>query len=431
MSQAVIAVRAGHAEYDWVPLDVDRLRLWVFADALKVDGVRVSVTAQEAQQVADLVGGVLPTPRIEDLIWQRAAVRIPPFPGDVTRRTAAQHSADIDRAIAGRPGMVATVGKSWCLSNKLSSAVAMNYGWHGGSTGPSVSLPGVRVWQTPGTRHNPRHRDYSQTLRLCRRRCLVDGLEADLRDVLSDPLLAPLVSHEGPLRVVRQPGVAELERADTEPAPPPSSSGHVLVLPEVTIYGMPPVRSVAEATFGDVVGVQFRQARNYTPAARKAVKWLVIHTAECGEVPNAAENLAAWAAGPQAPRASWHYAVDNNSITQSVRERDVAWHAPGANALGVGIEHAGRAAQQSAQWDDAYSRAVLERSAELAAGICARWSIPVRRLGPAELVAGVPGICGHHDVSLAFRRSTHTDPGREFPWERYLAAIAAAGGFDA
>lgn len=423
------AIRTGRAVYDWAPLDVERVRLWVFSDALKVDGVRVNVTAEEAQRAADLLGACLTTPRIEDLIWQRAAVRIPAFPGDVTRKTAAEHSAEIDAAIGGRPGLVATVGKSWVLSNRLSPLAACNYGWHT-SAAPyrAATLAGVSVWQQPGYRHNPRHRDYSQTLRLVRRRCLVDGLEADLRDVLTDPVLAPLVSHEGPLRVLRQPGVAELEQRDTEPAPPPSSSGQVLVLPEVTIYGTPPPRSVAEVTFGDVVGIPFRQARNFTRGPRSDVRWLVIHTAECGEVKNAAENLAAWAAGPQAPRASWHYAVDSDSITQSVRERDIAWHAPGANGKGIGIEHAGRAAQQSAQWDDAYSRAVLERSAKLAAGICARWQIPIRRVGKAELRAGIPGICGHHDVSLAFRKSTHTDPGADFPWDRYLELVAQEAG---
>jgi len=176
---------------------------------------------------------------------------------------------------------------------------------------------------------------------------------------------------------------------------------------------------------GDLDGVPFRQAKNYTKAHRKPgdVLWVVIHTAECAEVDNAAENLAAWAAGSQAPKASWHFAVDSNSITQSVREWDVAWHAPGANAKGIGIEHAGRAGQVASGWSDLYSHAMLALSAALIAGICRRWDIPVQRVGPAHLLAGTPGICGHVDVSQAFKKSTHIDPGKSFPYDQFLDEV--------
>lgn len=176
---------------------------------------------------------------------------------------------------------------------------------------------------------------------------------------------------------------------------------------------------------GDLDGVAFRQARNYTRAERKRgdVLWIVVHSAETSELKNAAENLAWWAAGPQAPRASWHFAVDSNSVTQSVLEKDVAWHAPGANARGIGIEHAGRAKQTAEDWDDFFSTAMLIRSAELVVGICQRWGIPVQRLTVQDLKHGVPGICGHVDVSHAFGKSTHTDPGRFFLWDRFLDEI--------
>jgi len=177
---------------------------------------------------------------------------------------------------------------------------------------------------------------------------------------------------------------------------------------------------------GDLDGVPLRQAKNYTRAHRRLgdVLWVVIHTAECSEVMNAAENLAAWAAGPQAPKASWHFAVDLDSVTQSVREHDVAWHAPGANARGIGVECAGRAGQVASQWDDLYSRGMLARAAVLVAGICQRWELPIQRLGPSHLKKNVPGICGHVDVSQAFKKSTHTDPGKNFPWEAFIDEVA-------
>lgn len=171
--------------------------------------------------------------------------------------------------------------------------------------------------------------------------------------------------------------------------------------------------------------MKYIPARFFTPANRKAIDLLVVHTAECAEVSSAAENLQAWTAGPQASRASWHYAVDNDSITQSVLEKDVAWHAGPVNGFSIGIEHAGRASQSAADWDDAYSRAVLENSAKLAAEICARWNIPVTRLSAADLKAGQRrGITGHVDVTNGLTNGKgHTDPGPHFPWDRWLARV--------
>jgi N-acetyl-anhydromuramyl-L-alanine amidase AmpD len=178
-------------------------------------------------------------------------------------------------------------------------------------------------------------------------------------------------------------------------------------------------------TLGDVEGVPFIAARNFTRGPRNgAVRLVVIHTAECDETNRAAENLAAWAAGPNAPQASWHYAVDADSVTQSVLERDVAWHAPGVNGVAIGVEHAGRAKQLAGEWADAYSRTLLARSAVLVAGICQRWHVPARRLTASEVLAGAAGICGHKEVSDAFKRSSHWDPGPAFPWAIYLEIVS-------
>jgi hypothetical protein len=49
----------------------------------------------------------------------------------------------------------------------------------------------------------------SQTCVLVARLCSVDGVDRDLHDILKDPALASLASHEGVVRVLRQPGVPE------------------------------------------------------------------------------------------------------------------------------------------------------------------------------------------------------------------------------
>jgi N-acetyl-anhydromuramyl-L-alanine amidase AmpD len=68
---------------------------------------------------------------------------------------------------------------------------------------------------------------------------------------------------------------------------------------------------------------------------------------------------------------------------------------------------------------------MLARSAILCAEICWRHSIPIAKLGLDELVRNARGICGHVDVTRAFKKSTHTDPGGNFPWEQYLALVRA------
>lgn len=178
--------------------------------------------------------------------------------------------------------------------------------------------------------------------------------------------------------------------------------------------------------------MKYIPARFFTPAQRTTIDLLVVHTAECAEVSTAAENLQAWTAGPQASRASWHYAVDNDSVTQSVLEKDIAWHAGPVNAFSIGIEHAGRASQTAAEWADDYSRAVLENSAQLAAEICVRWSIPIARLTADDLKAGKRrGICGHVDVTNGLTGGKgHTDPGTSFPWDAWLARVRELAGVE-
>lgn len=156
----------------------------------------------------------------------------------------------------------------------------------------------------------------------------------------------------------------------------------------------------------------------------RQIDLIVIHTMEMDEKGETAENCAQWFRNPAA-KVSAHYCVDNNSIVQCVKDENVAWAAPGANSDGLHIEHAGRAKQTGRDWSDAYSTAMLERSAALAAELCTKHKIPVAWLYAPDLVAGKRGITTHDAVSKAFKRGTHWDPGTGFPVERYLGMIRA------
>ena len=156
----------------------------------------------------------------------------------------------------------------------------------------------------------------------------------------------------------------------------------------------------------------------------RRIDLIVVHTMEMDEKGETAENCAQWFRNPGA-KVSAHYCIDANSIVQCVRDQDVAWAAPGANSDGIQIEHAGRAKQSGRDWSDAYSTAMLERSAQLVADLCARYEIPVTWLYAADLVAGKRGITTHDAVSKAFKRGSHWDPGTGFPVERYLSLVRA------
>ncbi len=163
---------------------------------------------------------------------------------------------------------------------------------------------------------------------------------------------------------------------------------------------------------------------------KRNVRQIIIHTMECLETRvTAAEDVALWFAGKtayQAPLASAHYCVDVDSIVQCVRETDVAWHANNANPTSIGIEHAGYASQSTKDWADVTSLKILDRSAELAARIASRWSIPLTRLTPVELRAGKAGFAGHYDVTKAYGTpGGHVDPGPSFPWTWYLDRVQA------
>jgi hypothetical protein len=215
----------------------------VFTDALKVDGVRVSVSATLQQRIADVTGCMLLTAKVADLAWVQRAVHVDPHPRMPTEHMAdtdwmIDHSSkvDIDIAKLGSPvGLVGTVGKHWILDNAITASRAMNYGWH--FTGQSFQgIPGevvaslmkypdgrsyYKLLQGRGGAHDPVHEDYSQTCVLMSRQMSFNGSEAEVRAVLADRATCGLGCHSGPLTIFRQPGVPEVEG--------------ILVMPVITV----------------------------------------------------------------------------------------------------------------------------------------------------------------------------------------------------
>lgn len=154
----------------------------------------------------------------------------------------------------------------------------------------------------------------------------------------------------------------------------------------------------------------------------------MVHDMEYPEAFDAAEKVARMFSTTDRI-ASAHVCIDADSIVPCVLDHDVAYHAPGANSVGIGIEHAGYAAQRPEDWDDAFSRAELQLSAHYAAHKATLHRIPVEFLDVEALRRPRPrGFTTHNMVSLAYRKSTHTDPGTGFPMARYLDMVRAHTG---
>lgn len=165
------------------------------------------------------------------------------------------------------------------------------------------------------------------------------------------------------------------------------------------------------------------RARHFTKVEeRRHVRLIVIHTMEAPEGPQTAENVARYFA-TTATKASAHVCIDNNSVVQCVMDNNVAYAAPGANHDGIQIELAGYAEQTTKQWMDEFGVDMLNRAADVVAQYCLKYDIPVRRLTNIQLKNGVPGIIGHSQASEVFKKSTHTDPGVQFPWTYFIAAV--------
>ncbi len=210
-AEILAAVRAGgHDPIVWAPIRAEHdghvAEFTVMADALRIGGVRVAVSAATEQRIADALDASLLTERLADLIWQQADVRIEPqltrdYAGMVDwARGVVEHSKRCDVALAGRGGLVANVGKHWILHPLLASTPdrGVNYGW---------MKPDGSVWQSPGNAHVATYYDRSQTCVLVANVCNVDGDVMLLGDLLRNPTLAPLASATGPLKMTRQPGV--------------------------------------------------------------------------------------------------------------------------------------------------------------------------------------------------------------------------------
>ena len=121
---------------------------------------------------------------------------------------------------------------------------------------------------------------------------------------------------------------------------------------------------------------------------------------------------------------SWHYAVDPFETIQCSWDSFVCW-ADGVNWRHIAIEMAdfpgpvpqGKTKQQirnlkkSWRWAGKNHRMMLHRTAYLTARLLLSEGLPLQYVGVAGLKAGKKGWTTHANVTDAFHKSTHWDPG--------------------
>lgn len=130
---------------------------------------------------------------------------------------------------------------------------------------------------------------------------------------------------------------------------------------------------------------------------------IVIHTME-----GTFEGTRAFFKDPNRPVLTCaHYLVSKTGdVCQMVPDHQKCYHAGNYNSRSLGIEHEGYAK------DKKFPAALLDASAAVVAALCEKYRIPVDR----------EHIIGHSEVPGA----THTDPGKNWPWDDFMERVRAA-----
>ena len=159
-------------------------------------------------------------------------------------------------------------------------------------------------------------------------------------------------------------------------------------------------------------------------------KYIIIHSTESPNRKGSARNVAFYFSKPinsDLPP-SVQCTVDDYECYRSLPDNVIPWAAPPFNSRGLHVEQCGYAKWSRAEW--LKHRATIDHAALLAAKWANAYQIPVTWLTVAGCKAHRPGITSHRNVSLAFGKSTHSDPGdpegnKHYPYDYFMAKTTA------
>ena len=151
----------------------------------------------------------------------------------------------------------------------------------------------------------------------------------------------------------------------------------------------------------------------YYPTRKKGIQGIVIHTAEGAP----AENVAKYFTFNTRP-ASAHAVVDESIIINLLPDTAVAFHVRGNNSKTLGLEIAYWAHKwgENLQLEDM----LLNNAAKWCRKKALEHDIPITRLNKSGWAKGQKGFMAHSDLDPSRR----TDPGDEFPWDKFLSYVA-------
>jgi len=196
-----------------------QVTVWVTPDYLTLgsdgDHFLIPMTPLIAQRLADTLGCIIPTPKLVDLIWEAAEVKleprpIPPSDTMVTIPVFANHNLIVQSQrqvlLADHPlgTLVAGHKKDVVLSQQLGErpGKVFIYGWH---------QPGGEPIQPVYGGHAIWYVDYSHGIRLIKDSCLVNGEPYRIEDILTDETCYHWLSSEAaPMTTTRYQTGSEL-----------------------------------------------------------------------------------------------------------------------------------------------------------------------------------------------------------------------------
>ena len=168
------------------------------------DYLYIPMTPSTAQYLADRLDCTLPTKKMVDIIYNNAGIKlapqpIAPSPAMTTVPVFRQHTDLVKQQISqiayerSADSLIAGHKKDIIISNKIYStdrayARVVIYGWH-----LSVNNPIQPVYNG----HDALYADYSHGVRLISNLAFINGDSVQVADILKDPNLAILLSHEG------------------------------------------------------------------------------------------------------------------------------------------------------------------------------------------------------------------------------------------
>ncbi|MFF5638219.1 peptidoglycan-binding protein [Streptomyces sp. NPDC012825] len=142
---------------------------------------------------------------------------------------------------------------------------------------------------------------------------------------------------------------------------------------------------------------------NYTVGRSAAISAVVIHVTQ-----GSYAGSISWFQNPSS-NVSAHYVIrsSDGQVTQTVRDKDTAYHARSGNAYSVGIEHEGYV--DNPAW---FTDAMYRSSAALTRHLTDKYGIPKDRAH----------IIGHSEVP----NNDHTDPGPNWNWTYYMQLVGGS-----